>query len=238
MYLSRLVLNARDFRVRRDLANCQELHRTLLSAFPADGGSRAEVGLLFRVEGDGAAPVVLAQSQVRPDWERLRGRSPGYLRGGPGEGWQVKEVGTAYAALREGAVLRFRLRANPTRRLGNSVEVEQPGKRGKRVALLKEEQRLDWLARKADAAGFALRRVQSSDGAVPAVDVRPEDNQRGWRDAGERTDRLQFGSVLFEGELSVSDAERFRAALTSGIGSGKAYGFGLLSIAPASSAPA
>ncbi|HZQ34394.1 MAG TPA: type I-E CRISPR-associated protein Cas6/Cse3/CasE [Dehalococcoidia bacterium] len=233
MYLSQLVLNARDYWVRRDLANCQELHRTLLAAFPAEGGSRAEVGLLFRVEGDGAAPVVLAQSLLRPDWERLRGRSPGYLRGGPGEGWQVKEVGSAYAALREGAVLRFRLRANPTRKIETKSGPDGERHNGRRVALLKEEQRLDWLARKADAAGFALRRVQSSDGAVPAVDVRPEDNQRGWREAGSGKRQLLFGSVLFEGELCVSDAERFRAALTSGIGSGKAYGFGLLSIAPA-----
>ncbi len=238
MFLSRLVLNARDYRVRHDLADCQELHRTLLSAFPAQGGSRAAVGLLFRIEGGEAAPVVLAQSLVRPDWERLRQRSAGYLRGGPGEGWQVKEVGPAYAALREGAVLRFRLRANPTKRLGNSVKAEQPTKVGKRVALLKEEQRLGWLERKADAAGFRLRRVQSSDGAVPAVDVRPEDNQLGWREAEGGKRRLQFGSVLFEGELSVSDAERFRQALASGIGSGKAYGFGLLSIAPVSSGSA
>lgn len=233
MYLSRLVLNARDYRVRRDLADCQELHRALLSAFPADGGSRAEVGLLFRVEGDGAAPMVLAQSLVRPDWERLRRRSPGYLRGGPGEGWQVKEIGAAYAALREGAVLRFRLRANPTKRLGNSVKAAQPTKVGKRVALLKEQERLAWLERKAEAAGFKLRRVQSSDGSVAAVDVRPEDNQRGWRAAAGDRKPLLFGSVLFEGELSVSDAERFRRALASGIGSGKAYGFGLLSVAPA-----
>ena len=42
---------------------------------------------------------------------------------------------------------------------------------------------------------------------------------------------MSFGSVLFEGELIVTDVEAFRAALVKGIGSGKAYGFGLLSIA-------
>jgi CRISPR system Cascade subunit CasE len=94
------------------------------------------------------------------------------------------------------------------------------------------------LERKADAAGFKLRRVRSSAGSVPAVDVRPEANQLGWRYSDDGRKRLQFGAVLFEGELSVSDAARFRQALASGIGSGKAYGFGLLSIAPVSSAPA
>jgi CRISPR system Cascade subunit CasE len=37
--------------------------------------------------------------------------------------------------------------------------------------------------------------------------------------------------VQFEGDLEVTDAAAFRAALAQGIGSGKAYGFGLLSIA-------
>ena len=43
---------------------------------------------------------------------------------------------------------------------------------------------------------------------------------------------LTFGSVLFEGRLGITDLARFQAALADGIGSGKAYGFGLLSIAP------
>ena len=63
--------------------------------------------------------------------------------------------------------------------------------------------------------------------------------QRGWtqrRPAPESSagHRLTFASVLFEGVLEVTDAERFRQALEQGIGSAKAYGFGLLSIAPAS----
>jgi CRISPR system Cascade subunit CasE len=37
--------------------------------------------------------------------------------------------------------------------------------------------------------------------------------------------------VLFSGRLEVTDAALFRDALAKGIGSGKAFGFGLLSIA-------
>jgi CRISPR system Cascade subunit CasE len=43
---------------------------------------------------------------------------------------------------------------------------------------------------------------------------------------------MTFGSVLFEGVLQVTDPDGFRETLATGIGSGKAYGFGLLSIAP------
>jgi CRISPR system Cascade subunit CasE len=46
---------------------------------------------------------------------------------------------------------------------------------------------------------------------------------------------MSFGNVLFDGRLQVTDAEVFRRTLTQGIGSGKAFGFGLLSVAPAAS---
>jgi CRISPR system Cascade subunit CasE len=44
--------------------------------------------------------------------------------------------------------------------------------------------------------------------------------------------QLTFVSVLFEGRLRVTDPGKFRATLERGVGSAKAYGFGLLSIAP------
>ena len=44
--------------------------------------------------------------------------------------------------------------------------------------------------------------------------------------------RLTFYGVAFEGRLEVVDTALFHAALQAGIGSGKAYGYGLLSLAP------
>jgi CRISPR system Cascade subunit CasE len=44
---------------------------------------------------------------------------------------------------------------------------------------------------------------------------------------------MSFRSVRFEGHLTVTDETAFAETLSSGVGSGKAFGFGLLSIAPA-----
>ena len=40
----------------------------------------------------------------------------------------------------------------------------------------------------------------------------------------------EFKSVTFEGILTVTDAARFRETLTQGLGRGKAYGNGLMTV--------
>lgn len=235
LYLSRLVLDPRNRDVRRDLANCHALHQTLLRAFPAapDRDARVEFGVLYRPEVDPRTGVVtvLVQSVPRPEWTRLPAPRDGrsYVLGPNPE---CKPVGDLYARIAEGQGLVFRLRANPTKRLGERRrEPTQDRLAGKRVALLREEEQLEWMARKATEAGFALSEAR----------VRPDRGlgakQTGWRHVStgggdDRRARLTFGAVVFEGVLRVTDAERFRAALATGIGSGKAYGFGLLSVAP------
>lgn len=258
MFLSRLILNPRSREVRRDLGDCQELHRTLLSAFPRvegvgseEGGARERFGLLHRVEFDRRLRVfvVLVQSKVEPNWSSL----PEDYTLAPGTGGvagvSCKPVTEAFGSIGAGVRLRFRLRANPTRRVSGHSRGEKSGGHGKRVELRGEERQLEWLRRKGEAHGFRLTSARVADveseaegltGPVPNVRVVPEAKSRGWRrrDAsdseGGRVRRLTFGSTLFEGELIVEDAVAFRRALEEGIGSAKAYGFGLLSVARAS----
>lgn len=47
---------------------------------------------------------------------------------------------------------------------------------------------------------------------------------------GTRKAAIRVQPVLFEGRLEVTDVERFRDAIRSGIGPAKAYGCGLLSL--------
>ena len=113
MTLSRLVLNPRSRQVARDLADCQELHRTVLSAFPqaAGGSARQRFGVLFRIEYcRGAAPVLLIQSHENPDFSAL---PSGYLAHPP----TTNDIGAAWRGIARDSVFRFRLRANPTRKI-------------------------------------------------------------------------------------------------------------------------
>jgi len=224
LFLSRLKLNPRNPLTRRDLGDCQQLHCTVLNAFPQIEGdaARQHFGMLFRVEQDQRGMVtLLVQSQSEPDWSHL---PPGYLL----EPATSKPVLALYAGLQPSHRLRFRLRANPTMRVSKNNTEQDARWRGKRIELRREEDRIAWLKRKADAAGFRLLSVEiNSD--VLNLQTATEAKNFGKHEKG----RLSFGAALFNGELEITDAEKFKQALANGIGSGKAYGFGLLSIAPA-----
>jgi CRISPR system Cascade subunit CasE len=226
MFLSKLTLNPFTQSARRDLVDCHDLHRTIMSAFPQANGAAArdEFGVLFRVESrrDGKV-ILLVQSQVEPDWSRLPG---GYLLEADGNP-ACKPVSSHYAGLETGQRLLFRLLANPTKRVSAKNTEQDARWRGKRIELRREEDQIAWLRRRSEAAGFRLLAARVNRD-VPNVRTAPMPKTSGRREKS----RLSFGSALFNGELEITDAERFRQALSGGVGSGKAYGFGLLSIAP------
>ncbi|MBW1988644.1 MAG: type I-E CRISPR-associated protein Cas6/Cse3/CasE [Deltaproteobacteria bacterium] len=221
MYLSQLILEhpPRSRALRRDLAFPYQMHKTLSRAF-ADQGQR----VLFRLDSPRrGAPRVLVQSEQEPDWSFL-GHMPGYA-----SRVTAKPFVPDFSP---GQLLRFRLRANPTKKVGTSSKAQRlAGKKnnGQRLALLMEEDQRDWLARKAAAGGFVVNPA--------AVWISREDSPRymvkGWQGANGNKRKLSLFSVLFEGYLQVRDPGEFVSTLRSGIGPGKGLGFGLLSLAPA-----
>ena len=217
MYYSLLTLNPRSHLVQREVAAPYEMHRTLLQAFPVGkfGIERSDpeaAGVLFRLDShsDGAL-TVLVQSHTEPDWSALK---PGYLLEAP----QVKQRGLS---LQAGQPLTFRLRANPTKRLGRGAEKNA----SKRIGLYTEDEQLAWLARKGEQHGFCVLQAQvSRDGTIM--------NEKAIERDG-REHKLEMLSVQFDGVLQVTDADKLVAAVETGIGSAKGFGFGLLSLAPA-----
>jgi CRISPR system Cascade subunit CasE len=227
MHLHRIHLNPRCKEARRDLADPYQMHATLCRAFfPAETPCPAGA-LLWRQEPEtdreGRARVLI-QSRVAPDWSRL-----------PVQDWLAhSEPGIdlvqklALDTLKTGQVFRFRLRANPCK----SVE-------GKRQGLVHPDAQQAWLARKGELHGFALPESTTPDyfdfmqspKARVYHDVRIAHEQllKGTQHGG---NAIRVYSALFEGRLTVTDPEQFRAALETGIGHGKVMGLGLLSVVP------
>jgi CRISPR system Cascade subunit CasE len=233
MYLSQLTLNPRHRQVCNELARPYEMHRTLTSrCFHADAitaqknVSRANAegahGLLFRLDvarsnGD---LVLLAQSQVKPDWGNLP------------QGYALHVQGPKDFDLRgklaAGQTFGFRLRASPTKRIGNSTKFKQDV--GKRVAIKIEADQMKWLERKGEQHGFELRKKIVGDQTVFDTIVSSEGNQFGNKADERGVHEMRWHSVVFSGTLIVKDPAQLWLAVQSGIGTAKGMGFGLLSL--------
>ncbi|MHB0979854.1 MAG: type I-E CRISPR-associated protein Cas6/Cse3/CasE [Thermoleophilia bacterium] len=232
MFLSRLMLDSRSPAVRRDLADRHGLHRSVMCAFPDVEGdeARGRLGVLFRIEsGDGGRGLRLyVQSAEVPDWSRL---SEGYLLSVP-ENPACRPLEAAYECLKDGAVLSFTLAANPTRKVGTTLKSEREAghkENGKRVPIRDPLQQVEWLVRKGEQGGFEL--LPSERNGSPDVALREEPMVRGRRSGT----GLSLCCVVYRGHLRISNREAFMETLRGGVGPGKAYGLGLMLIAPAHS---
>jgi CRISPR system Cascade subunit CasE len=204
MYLSKLVLNERDRKVRSDLGNAHNLHRSLMQAFP-DGhqeNPRADWNILFRQELDSDVILVQSDSELEPDWTQL---PQGYLAN-----HFVKSFDLQTSQLKLGQVFQFRLKANPSKRDKQS---------GKLIGMFHPPHQEAWLARKGIQSGFAIE----------TVDIIPTPNLYGTKAKG--ISPIKIFTVLYQGTLQVSDPALFVEAIRQGVGRGRSYGCGLLSIA-------
>lgn len=208
IYLSQLILNPASHMVQSERRNPYELHRTLMRGFC---GSREEANVLHHLDFNTYSGVItlLVQSTAAPNWQPLTQIGQGqYLLASPQ--WKAIEPD-----LQNGRTFSFRLRANPTIK---KVRRNENGQRrnSNRVPLVHEDKQLAWLEEKAKQSGFCLLDAH----------INPEEKQT---DYGKR---LTLFTVQFTGRLRITDPAAFQQSLIKGIGPAKAFGCGLLSLAP------
>jgi len=182
-------------------------------------------GFLFRIDPQpGGRVVILVQSAVKPDWDYAFHNADYLLAADP----EVKSFDPCFT---KGASLRFRLVANPTKRFSkNSRERNgQPVAErwvGKRVPVQTEELN-EWLNSRGKEGGFSIDKDSTTI-------------QQGYmyfKNPQKRDQEARLRSVRYDGVLKVTDPTRFQETLLKGIGPGKAFGFGLLSVAPGTPLP-
>ena len=206
LFLSRLQLNGLSRRAMAFVADPTFLHHSLYDLFKRESSGR----ILFRVDSNDAGPTVLIQSAIPPNWSELELNHADLL--------SVPASKEVEIAPNNGSALGFRLMARPMR-------VESTGKgnpRGPRRDLRKDDERLDWLHRKGESNGFRVRSCSLTIFSFGSIKS----------SVGFQAPGGSFTAVRFDGELVVTDAVKLREAVASGIGTQKAYGFGLLSLAP------
>ena len=214
MYLSRLQLNPTSRNLWRNVVDQPyRLHQLVMQGFP-DGVNRESANVLHRLDQTYNGLTLLVQSSIQPAWGSL---DPNLLLTvDPFDPLPNPAIQTlADLGLQNGRILTFRLRANPTIK---KVRRDENGNRhnSNRVPLVHEDKQLGWLQKRAEQSGFILLDTQ----------INPEGKQTDYRK------KLTIYTILINGRLQITDAALFNQALRQGIGPAKAFGCGLLSLAP------
>lgn len=214
MYLTKISINPSSRQANHDLDNPYEIHRTVMSAFP-DGVQRESAAVLFRMEtqqnrtGKGD-PILLVQSKTLPDWHKLKQRR-NYLLNCEEENPIVKPF---YPKVDKAQILRFRLLANPTSRRSSDQKL---------IPITDKNALFAWISKKGSNAGFSIIAESLLIAGLETAQfeaLKPN-----------RKNQITLHKVLFEGYLQVTSPEKLIQAVQEGIGRGRSFGCGLLSLA-------
>ncbi|MBQ7529835.1 type I-E CRISPR-associated protein Cas6/Cse3/CasE [bacterium] len=211
MYFSRVLLDTNRRSTIIALASLNKLHGAIEMAFP---GPRQHK--IWRIDVLGGKTYLLILSQSKPELSSL------FKQFGPeGESatWETKDYDPLLQRITQGSCWHFRLVANPTLSQARNNDGER--KRGKVMGHITTAYQEKWLLDRAEKHGFLLNNEE----------FRVVKN--GWLHFRKGNDKY-FVSILsatYDGILTVSDVELFRETLVNGLGRGKAYGQGMLTIA-------
>jgi CRISPR system Cascade subunit CasE len=216
-FLSRVQLNSARRGAIKLLGDSQAMHAAVRASFSQPDEERGRV--LWRVDRDSHQTWLYVVSGPKPDFVHIVEQA-----GWPTtqEGWAVRAYEPLLSSLAVGQQWAFRLTANPTHAVRGSQ-----GRVSKRYAHVTVEQQRTWLLQRATELGFE---VPESDG-VPDLVVHNRYVER-FRRRAEGSRPVTVSKATFDGQLRVVDPVALRNALVNGVGRAKAYGCGLLTLAP------
>ena len=232
MYLSRVFLNPRRQGTTLFIGNPQKLHAAVLASFPQAPpvGETSWPRVLWRLDTDDwRRPVLWVSSPDKPSFEHITGDY-----GWPSSDlpFETRSMEHLLSRLAEGQEYVFRTTVNPVKAQAGKPDAAGKRGRGKIVPLVGAAARTEWFVQRAPRWGFEvpLSSVQPpAGGPAWALETRGSQRLRFSKRDGKKQVVLQ--TVTFEGSLRVTDAEQFRRALTQGVGRGRGYGCGLVSLA-------
>ncbi|MFD3314232.1 type I-E CRISPR-associated protein Cas6/Cse3/CasE [Streptomyces sp. NPDC058694] len=243
-YLSRIRINPLRAESRKLLASPRALHAAVQGGIP---GPPTEERTLWRLDADNPhRPHLFVLTTDKPDWTHLVEQA-----GWPaadGEHYALRDYAPLLQQLATGRSFAFRLTANPvqnTNRPDNPTprqqqRIEAGERRSFRLGHRTAAAQLNWFLTRTARWGFDiptaphLDETRDNDGEPPR-DVRITTRQRRTFGKGTLTTKeahVVMNAVTFEGSLRITDPALLTERLLTGIGPSKAYGCGLLTLAP------
>ncbi|WPO76246.1 type I-E CRISPR-associated protein Cas6/Cse3/CasE [Streptomyces sp. KN37] len=259
MYLTRFRVNIARPGARRLLSSPQSLHAAVMASFPyllptTATGTGDVPRVLWRLDHNARAEVFLyLVSPQQPDLTHLVEQAGWPAAHSPDSpGWQSRPYTPFLNRLTAGSTWQFRLTANPVHQIRR-----KDGEPTKRTAHLTSVHQQGWLLdpKRQERAGFRIVEKVHAQRLLPGGTTRHNHTHHGDRYeltvrderalsfAKSREDRspahrVKVVTVTFDGRLEVTDADALRRTLTQGLGKAKAYGCGLMTLAPLPTSPA
>ena len=209
MYLSRVEIDLNNRRQLRDVSHLGAYHHSVESGFPQEQARGIRTRKLWRLDNLNGHCYLLIVSETAPDVGALE------RYGVPGSA-QTKSYDAFLERLQPGMSARFRVTLNPVEALANRAEG-----RGRIVPLLAIEKQEAFLLKRAQSNGFILNPGDFTIVERGSLLLRKQNQPR-----------IRLNKAVYEGVLTIGDADLFRRALTQGIGKQKAYGFGMMTVIP------
>ena len=206
MYLTRVKLDVVKRETQKALSANGRFHGAIERAFVQKQSRN-----LWRIDKFCGEYYMLILSEVIPDMDdfiRQFGTNSSLA--------ETKEYAPLLERISVNSIWQFRLVANPT----HCVKTEAG--HGKVMAHVTTEHQMEWLKGKASQNGFEIM----EDNCL----VSANEWKNFYKNADGRDMKVKLLLVSYEGILRVTDENAFKQALVNGIGRGKAYGAGLLTV--------
>jgi CRISPR system Cascade subunit CasE len=236
-WLSDVPINPMRRKGRDVVANPSVAHGMVCQALAAQERERT----LWRLEGDGRRAHLVALTQSRPSWAHVI-EAAGWEGANGGEA-RIANLEPLFALVAVGRRFSFKVRVNPVSytqkpkgeklqgKLGREREAAGGKVRGARIAARTAGQQTAWFLARTGDWGFDIPLL---GGALAGTELRDLvlDERRvfSFQKGGRGGPLVTLSTATFVGNLVVTDAEKMREALVNGIGRGRAYGCGLITL--------
>jgi CRISPR system Cascade subunit CasE len=234
-YLSRVWLNPQRTTAQRFLQNPHVAHAAILAGISRQPVDQRVLWRLGPDPGTAHRLELLILTQTRPSWEHLVEQA----------GWPSSDEPEAITRPYEpllnqimlGRQFAFRLKANPVSstkhpdapsRVQKERIAAQARPRGVRVPQRTAAHQLDWLTARINQWGFT---IAAGEAGLPAVRLTARD-RLSFRKSGASAGPVVLQTATFDGIVEITDPDAARRSLLHGVGPAKAYGLGLLTLAP------
>ena len=193
------------FQFRKSRGSSEKFHGAVENSFSGERRRR-----LWRLDSLNGKLYLLLLSEELPDLTGLCAQF------GTGAAPETRRYEPLLERVTPGSCWQFRLTANPTK---SCKDTQNPAARGTVAAHCTTQYQKQWLLDRAAKHGFAL-----TEDSFTVTRVQ-------WQHFAKHGTRpVTLLAVTYEGILQVTDAEQFRALLCQGMGRGKAYGLGLMTV--------